>query len=110
MGFAEHANRFVKRIVTDHHTVLFVGIMLFIMGAISLSENLLDKVFGIHFQIAYGFILLGAFNILMAVAFIIMGTMNIEAGLSTEEPSPLEALEQRVKELEARIEKMEKTG
>lgn len=94
-------NNIIKRIVTDHHTVVFIGIMLIIMGLISLSENLFENLFGIKFDIAYGFIMLGIFNILMALTFIIMGTKNIEAGLeeSLKEDS-VGILKKRIDELE----------
>jgi hypothetical protein len=92
-------NEIVKRIVSDHHTVMFTGVMLLLMGFISLSEHLFEKILGIDFEIAYGFIFLGLFNILLAIAFIIMGVMNIEAGISATE-SPLSLLEKRVKALE----------
>ena len=100
-------NDILKRIVNDHHTVIFIGIMLIIMGLISLSENLLEKVFGLHFEIAYGFIFLGIFNILLALAFIIMGAMNIEAGMSSNDDNPLKELENRVRLLEEKIQRKE---
>ena len=101
-------NHILKKIVTDHHTVMFIGVMLMLMGFISLSENLFDKIFGIQFEIGYGFIFLGAFNILMAIAFIIMGAMNIEAVIQDEKKEdPLEAIQKRINDLEAKTESIE---
>ncbi len=102
-------NRYIRRIVTDHHTVMFIGIMLVIMGFISLSEHLFEDVFGWQFKIAYGYIMLGLFNIMLAIAFIIMGTMNIEAGLSKNE-NPQALTEKRIKALEEKVSQLEKRG
>ena len=101
-------NHIIKRIVTDHHTVMFIGVMLMLMGFISLSENLFEKMFGIQFNMAYGFIFLGVFNVLMAIAFIIMGAMNIEAVIQDEnKEDPLEAIQKRINDIEAKIESLE---
>lgn len=105
-----HLNSIIKKIVTDHHTAVFTGIMLFMMGLINLFDNLFEKVLGISYNISYGFIFMGAFNILLAIAFIIMGTANVEAGIAPENDTQKddEICENRIYELEKRITELEK--
>jgi hypothetical protein len=97
-----HVNRIVKRIVSDHHTVIFIGVVLIVMGLISLSDNLIENLLGIKYRVAYGYLFLGIFNVVAAIAFIIMGAMNVEAGIDSENP-----LEKKIKQLEERVKHLE---
>ncbi|TCK59908.1 hypothetical protein [Seleniivibrio woodruffii] len=101
----KHLNLLVKKIVRDHHTVFFIGVVLIIMGLISLSENLFKNILGVEFNIAYGYLILGAFNIIAAFAFIIMGAMNIETAVEPDsgETDRLADIENRLGRLEERI-------
>jgi hypothetical protein len=98
-------NSIIKKIVSDNHTIIFIGVMLVIMGLLSLSENLLKEIFGIKFHIAYGYIFLGIFNILLAIAFMIMGAINIESGISEDSENNIET---RIKLLESKVSNLEK--
>ena len=102
-----NVNKTIKRIVTDHHTVLFIGVMLMLMGLISFSQNLFQNLLGFEFQISHGFLLLGGFNVLLAVAFMIMGAMNVEAVIS-KEPDPISLLDERIKKLEEQLKEYRK--
>lgn len=105
-----HFNSVIKKIVTDHHTVVFTGVMLLMMGMINLFDNLFENLLGISFHISYGFIFMGAFNIFLAIAFIIMGTANVEAGITAEKEIQKddELCRNRIYELERRITELEK--
>lgn len=101
----KHLNRIIQRIVKDHHTVFFIGVVLIVMGLISLSENLFENLLGIEFDMAYGYLFLGIFNVIAAFAFILMGAMNIEAVIEPQDVQPdrLGGLEERLSRLEERI-------
>ena len=101
-------NNMIKRIVRDRHIVFFIGIMFIIMGLISLSDNIFEKMLGIKFHIAHGMLFLGIFNVVMALVFILVGTQSVEMGISSnDETNPLEEINNKIKMLEDRIKELE---
>jgi hypothetical protein len=102
----KHWNVFVKRIVRDHHTIGFTGIMLIGMGLISFFENFFENILGLDFNFSHGLLFMGVFNVLLAVAFIIMGTASLEA--SIEKTVEADPISKKIDELQKEIEILQK--
>lgn len=102
-----HLNKYVKKIVSDHHTVAFIGFMFILMGLINLNEHFLELVLGFQFKTSHGFILMGIFNILFSITFLLNGISTVENSLPTKEMNQnndslkerIEILEKEIKEL-----------
>jgi hypothetical protein len=102
-------NTYLKKIVRDHHTVMFVGVMFIIMGMINLNDHLLEKLIGMEIKIGHGMILMGVFNVFLSITFLINGISTVEAGLDAEKPAPdLNKMQQKINELEQEIKILKK--
>lgn len=103
-------NNYIKRIVKDHHTVAFVGVMFIIMGLINLNDHLLENLLGINIEVGHGFILMGIFNIMLSITFLINGVSTVEASIDADKPAPdINLMQSRIEELESKIEKLQKS-
>lgn len=104
-----HFNNQIRRIVRDHHTVMFVGIMFIIMGLINLNDHLLENLIGIEIKVGHGLVLMGVFNVLLSITFLINGISTVEASIDAEKPAPdLNKMQERIDELEKEIEILKK--
>lgn len=112
-------NNALKRIVNDHHVVLFTGVMFLISGLLQFVNVFIGEWLGVEIEIEFEFILLGVFNILMSVVFVVMGTRTIETVEDQlhekKHPNPLpakspEELQKIIDSLEKRIIELEKNS
>jgi hypothetical protein len=103
-----HFNKTIQKIVNDHHTVAFTGIMLIFMGSVSFFQNVFEKMLGVTLNLSHGFIFMGAFNILLAIAFILMGTSTIEMSLKQHSSTDEDILESKIASLSSELEKIKK--
>lgn len=106
-----HFNKYIKRIVQDHHTVAFVGVMFIIMGLINFNDHFFEKLLGFDVKIGHGFILMGIFNVLLSLVFLINGISTVESTIKEkEEKTPsIEELQKKIDELESEIKILQKS-
>lgn len=104
-------NSYLRKIVRDHHTIMFVGIMFIIMGLINLNDHLLENLVGIKIKIGHGLILMGVFNVLLSITFLINGISTLEASIESDNsaPDPNELLT-RIDKLEKEINELKNKG
>ncbi|PKK89028.1 MAG: hypothetical protein CVV64_16205 [Candidatus Wallbacteria bacterium HGW-Wallbacteria-1] len=84
----KYLKKFINHLVSNHYTIMFLGIIFIISGVVNLSKNLFSDVLGISFDFTQSLIFMGIFNVLLAVSFIIIGTQDIENAISSEPESP----------------------
>lgn len=105
----DKVNRYLKKMVRDHHTVAFVGIMFIIMGLINLNDHLLENILGMKIKLGHGFILMGAFNVMLSFTFLINGISTVEASIDDKKPHPdIEKIQKEMKHLESKVHELEK--
>ena len=102
-----HIHRMIQRIISDHHIVLFVGIMFILSGLINLNEHALEQFFNVRIELFHNHLFLGGFNVLLAITFLVIGTQNVEMSLEKESndstsSDAIKKLEERVAELEVK--------
>ncbi len=101
-----------RKIIDDYHTTLFLGVMLLLLGIIESARNFLVSVLGISITSHVVLLSLGVFNVVLAIAFFIMGARNIEAAEEiARAPRPAgddRTLADRIVELEKRLSRLER--
>lgn len=101
-----------RKIIDDYHTTLFLGVMLLLLGVIESARNFLVSVLGIPITSHIVLLGLGVFNVVLAIAFFIMGARNIEAAEeiahTRRQPSDGGAFADRIAELEKRLSRLER--
>lgn len=80
--------------------------MFILSGVINLNENALERFFDIRIELFHNHFFLGAFNILLALVFVIIGSQNIEHALKNGKVTS--SPEFSAKDLEERVEQLEK--
>ncbi len=105
---------FFRRIIDDYHVTMFLGVMLVFLGVIESLRNIAVSILGVSITSPYILMGLGLFNVVLAVAFFVMGARSIEAAEEAAHPErhpcECESLKKRIEELERRLAGMEKAA